>query len=87
MVTPEIALKPQYIKPQQAPQLPEIGFLRIGQIIGDKNKNIPPILPIGRTSFLNGVKSGKYPKPIKLGVGTTVWRVEDIRTLIDSMGV
>ena len=66
-------------------QLPETGFLRIWQIIGNKKTNVPALIPIGRTSFLNGVKSGRYPKPIKLGERTTVWRVEDIRELIYSL--
>jgi len=68
--------------------LPETGFLRIWQIIGNPKAEppIPPILPIGRTTFLNGVKSGKYPKPVKLGQRTTAWRVEDIRDLIAQLG-
>ncbi len=66
-------------------QLPEAGFLRIWQIVGNKKTNTPAIIPISRTSFLNGVKSGKYPKPVKLGVRTTAWRVEDIRNLITSI--
>jgi predicted DNA-binding transcriptional regulator AlpA len=69
-------------------QLPETGFLRLKQIVGDPKAEppIPAILPISRTSFLNGVKSGKYPKPVKLGERTTAWRVEDIHELIESMG-
>ena len=65
--------------------LPETGFLRIWQIIGNKKTNTPALIPIGRTSFLTGVKSGRYPKPIKLGERTTAWRVEDIRELIYSL--
>jgi predicted DNA-binding transcriptional regulator AlpA len=61
--------------------LPETGFVRVAQIVG-KNGH-PPIIPIGETSWWNGVKSGKYPKPIKLGTRTTVWRIEDIRSLIE----
>jgi len=70
------------------PQLPETGFLRLKQIVGDPKAEppIPAILPISRTSFLNGVKSGKYPKSVKLGERTTAWRVEDIRELINSVG-
>jgi hypothetical protein len=69
-------------------QLPETGFLRMWQIVGDKKANppIPAIIPIGRSSFLAGVKSGKFPKPVKLGERTTAWRVEDIRNLILSFG-
>jgi len=67
-------------------QLPETGFLRIWQIVGNKKTNTPALIPISRTSFLNGVKSGKYPNPVKLGERTTAWKVEDIRALIDSLG-
>jgi hypothetical protein len=67
-------------------QLPETGFLRVAQIVGDRKTNTPALIPICRTSFLNGVKSGKYPKPVKLGERTTAWKVEDIRQLIESIG-
>jgi prophage regulatory protein len=77
-------LKPQYLS--TAYQLPQQGFVRICQIVGSKSKGIPAILPIGRTSFLNGVKSGKYPKPVRLGERTVAWKVEDIRALIVSLG-
>ncbi len=87
MVQSAKALKPQYLLTPQAPQLPETGFIRLWQIVGDKKRNIPALIPIGRTSFLNGVKSGKFPKPVKLGERMTAWRVGDIRALIESMGV
>jgi len=69
-------------------QLPEKGFVRLRQLLGDKKANppTPPIIPIGRTSWLNGVRSGKYPKPVKLGERTTAWKVEDIRALIVKLG-
>ncbi len=65
-------------------QLPETGFLRLPQIIGDKHSNppIPPVIPISRSSWWQGIKDGRYPKPIKLGPRTTAWRVEDIRALV-----
>lgn len=65
-------------------KLPESGYLRLSQIIGNKKTNppTPPIIPIGKSSWWAGVKSGRYPKPVKLGPRTTAWRVEDIRHLI-----
>lgn len=68
--------------------LPEIGFLRLCQIIGnpDASPPIPALIPVCRTSFLNGVKSGIYPKPVKLGERTTAWRVQDIKELITKLG-
>lgn len=65
--------------------LPETGFLRIHQILGDPQANppIPAVFPVGKSTWWNGIKSGKYPQPVKLGPKTTAWRVEDIRALID----
>lgn len=65
--------------------LPEAGFLRLWQIIGDP-KAIPPIpalIPVSRSTWWAGVKSGRYPQPVRtLGERITAWRVEDIRELI-----
>ena len=65
-------------------KLPECGFLRLSQIIGNPKAEppIPAIIPVGKSTWWNGVKSGRFPKPIKLGPRTTAWRVEDIRALI-----
>jgi prophage regulatory protein len=67
---------------------PEIGFLRLHQIIGNQKANppIPAVIPVSRTTWWLGVKSGRFPKPVKLGPNTTVWRVEDIRKLILEIG-
>lgn len=69
--------------------LPEIGFLRITHILGDQKAN-PPILaiiPVSKSTWWAGVKSGRFPKPVKLGPKTTVWRVEDIVAFIEQGGV
>lgn len=63
--------------------IPETGFLRVSQIIGNSKRGIPAIIPISRTTWWNGVKSGRFPPPIKFGPKTVVWRVEDIRKLIE----
>jgi len=64
--------------------IPDIGFLRLHQIIGDLKAipPIPPIFPVSRSTWWDGVKSGRFPKPVKLGPKTTAWRVEDIRALV-----
>lgn len=66
--------------------LPETGFLRLSQIIGDAKAGIPPIIPVKKSCWWAGVRSGRFPKPVKLGSRVTVWRVESIRALIESMG-
>jgi hypothetical protein len=65
--------------------LPEIGYLRLYQILGNPKANppIPPIIPVSRSTWWAGVRTGRFPKPVKLSPGITVWRVEDIRTFIN----
>ncbi|MDP1527502.1 MAG: AlpA family phage regulatory protein [Rhodocyclaceae bacterium] len=68
----------------QMSQLPETGFLRLPQIIGDPKAEppIPPIIPVKKSCWWDGVKTGRFPKPVKLGPRVTAWRVEDIKALI-----
>ncbi|QOY95721.1 AlpA family phage regulatory protein [Massilia sp. UMI-21] len=67
-------------------QLPETGFLRLPQIIGDNKVQppVPAVVPVCKSTWWAGVKSGRFPSPVKLGPRTTAWRVEDIRALISS---
>ena len=55
--------------------LPKEGFVRLPQVLA--------VIPFSKTQFWEGIKTGKYPSPIKLGPRTTAWRVEDIRGLIE----
>lgn len=36
------------------------------------------IIPISKSAWWQGCKDGRYPKPIKLGPRTTVWKASDI---------
>jgi predicted DNA-binding transcriptional regulator AlpA len=58
--------------------LPECRLRRLKSIVKPNG-----VLPIGRSTFLEGVRSGRYPAPIKLGPRITAWRDEDIRKLIE----
>ena len=55
--------------------LPEVGYLRLSQILN--------IIPISKSAWWEGCRSGLYPKPVKFGPRTTAWRVEDIRELME----
>ncbi|PPU93372.1 helix-turn-helix transcriptional regulator [Xanthomonas albilineans] len=69
--------------------LPATGFLRLPQIVGraaDHKTNtpaIPALIPVSRSTWWAGVKTNRYPQPVKLGERCTAWRVEDIRELIE----
>jgi predicted DNA-binding transcriptional regulator AlpA len=54
---------------------PETGFLRLPQIL--------EIIPISKSTWWLGVKTGRFPKPTKLGKKISAWRVEEIKALIE----
>lgn len=58
---------------------PRTGLVRINQII---SPNGP--IPVSKSTWWAGCKDGRFPKPIKLGAGTTVWRAEDIWHLMEN---
>jgi hypothetical protein len=64
-------------------QLPATGYLRLNQILGNAKAQPPliPIIPVSKSTWWQGVKSGRYPQPVKLGPRTTAWRAQDIRNL------
>lgn len=53
------------------------GYLRLKQIIAPEGP-----LPISKSGFWAGVRDGRFPKPRKISSRVTVWRVEDIETLL-----
>jgi prophage regulatory protein len=55
----------------------EMGFLRLSQIL--------EIIPVGKTTWWKGVKSGRFPKPMKLSERCTAWSAQDIRQLATRM--
>jgi prophage regulatory protein len=58
---------------------PDSGFVRLSSILAPSGP-----LPISRSSWWAGVASGRYPKPVKLGPRITAWRVDELRTLMDT---
>lgn len=64
---------------QENQVFPSGGFLRLSSIIAPNGP-----IPVSKSTWWAGIKDGRFPKPIKLGPRITVWRVEDIRTLIDA---
>lgn len=68
-------------------QLPKSGFVRLHQIIGDKKANPPliGIIPVSKTTWYEGVKSGRYPPSVKLTEYAVGWPVADILRLVKSI--
>lgn len=56
--------------------LPATGFLRLPEVL--------QLIPVSKSTWWAGVKTGRFPKPVKLGERITAWRTEDIQAFIAS---
>jgi len=63
--------------------LPAEGYCRLSQILGNAQAKppIPPIIPVARSTWYDGIKAGRFPKPVYLG-RSALWKVADIRRLL-----
>ena len=59
----------------QRPTLPETGFVR--------QKLLLSFVPFSKSTLWRRVNDGVFPAPIRLSVGITAWRAEDVRRWID----
>jgi prophage regulatory protein len=57
---------------------PQPKLRRLISIIGPNGP-----IPVSRSTWWAGVKSGRFPAPLSLGGRLTVWRDEDIRKMIE----
>lgn len=57
---------------------PETGIVRLSSILAPNGP-----IPVSKSTWWLGVKTGRFPKPVKLGPRITGWRAEDIRALIE----
>lgn len=68
-------------------KLSEDGFVRLREILGDRRRGVPGMIPIGKSAWYSGVAQGRFPKPVRLGPRTSAWRVSDIRALIERLSL
>jgi hypothetical protein len=54
------------------------GFRRLKHIIAPDGP-----IPVSKSTWWEGVKTGRFPKPVKLGPRITAWKDEDIRRLVE----
>jgi prophage regulatory protein len=50
-------------------------LLRLGQVLS--------LFPVSRSTWYQGIATGRFPKPIKLSQRISAWRLRDILALID----
>jgi len=68
------AIAPEKIAPSPS----EIGLWRLPTVLAN--------VPVSRSGWWQGVKDGRYPKPVRLSPRCVAWRASDIRALIASFG-
>ena len=61
-----------------SPCLPDTGFLRQRQVLA--------FVPISKSTLWRQVRARSFPSPVKLSVGVTAWRAEDVRRWITEQG-
>lgn len=78
-----IMSKKLHSSPRQAGDLPSSlhleGVLRLPQVLD--------LFPVSRSTWWQGIKDGRYPKPLRLGPRSVGWRVQDVRKLIEGGAV
>lgn len=62
------------IKHTESLTLPDTGFVR--------QKLLLRFVPFSKSTLWRRVNAGLFPAPIRLSVGITAWRVEDVRRWI-----
>jgi prophage regulatory protein len=53
------------------------GLLRLPAILAPGGP-----IPVSKSTWWAGVKSGRFPKPVKLGTRITAWRAVDINQIV-----
>lgn len=56
---------------------PNKGFLRLPTVL--------KVIPVGKSTWWAGVRTGRFPKPVKLGTRVTAWRADEIQALIHAL--
>lgn len=54
------------------------GFMRLPEVLA--------VIPVSKSAWWEGIRSGRYPGGVKLGPRTTAWRRSDIRALCQQLG-
>ena len=47
-------------------------------------KQVLEVIPVSKTTWWNGVRDGRFPKPIKNG-RMTFWKSEDLESFMDKL--
>jgi len=60
-------------------------LLRIYDIIGSKEDGIEPLIPVSKSTWWAGVRSGRFPKAVKVSSRVTCWKEDEVLSYIASL--
>ena len=60
------------------PSMPRTGLVRLKQILAPDGP-----IPVCASTWWAGVRSGRFPKPIKLGKRVTAWKAEEVWAVVE----
>jgi predicted DNA-binding transcriptional regulator AlpA len=66
---------------QSASKLPDDAVIPAGQCV--KAPRVAELLDISVRTLYRKVASGDFPKPVRIGKGTTRWRMRDIESFLN----
>lgn len=66
----------QTVSTEEFEKFPTLAYLRLPQVLR--------LIPVSKATWWNGCRTGRFPKPYKIGVRTTAWRVKDIIQCLES---
>ena len=53
------------------------GFLRLPEVLS--------LVPVSKSTWWAGIKTNRFPPPVKISSRVTAWRAEDIAALIEAL--
>ena len=68
-----------------SPTLPATGYLRQADLIGDRRKGRPGLIPFSAATLWRRVQDKTFPAPRKLSARVTAWKVEDVRAWMEAV--
>jgi prophage regulatory protein len=61
-------------------------LLKLPETIGDKKHGIAGYIPMSKSKWYAGIKTGIFPAPLRIGSGS-FWRLSDIQKVIEKATV
>jgi prophage regulatory protein len=68
------------MKADKAVSAQPVGLLRLKDIIAPNG-----LVPVSRSTWLAGIKDGRFPAPVKIGA-INFWHADEVHAFIDACG-